>query len=82
MASALEGDKLTAAADRFKLFSVFLCDAALVKLMTSLVALSINNRESSCHAFAPFRTAPCLPSLTPLHLTSPHGNPPVCLPVS
>jgi hypothetical protein len=45
MASALEGDKLSAAADRFKLFSLFLCDAALVKLMTSLVALSMNNRE-------------------------------------
>ena len=46
MASALEGDKLSAAADRFKLFSLFLCDAALVKLMTSLVALSMNNRET------------------------------------
>jgi hypothetical protein len=41
--TALEVDKIFAAVERFKAYSVFLSDDALVKLMTSLVALSMNN---------------------------------------
>eukprot|EP00597_Dinobryon_sp_UTEXLB2267_P010966 CAMPEP_0170099810 /NCGR_PEP_ID=MMETSP0020_2-20130122/1260_1 /TAXON_ID=98059 /ORGANISM="Dinobryon sp., Strain UTEXLB2267" /LENGTH=2023 /DNA_ID=CAMNT_0010322537 /DNA_START=155 /DNA_END=6224 /DNA_ORIENTATION=- len=43
VASGLELDKLSAAIERFKGFSLFLSDSALVRLMTSLVALSMNN---------------------------------------
>lgn len=42
-ATPLETDKIIQAIDRFKVFSLYLSDDALVKLMTSLVALSINN---------------------------------------
>jgi hypothetical protein len=42
-ATYLEIEKINSAIDRFKIFSVFLSDNALVKLMTSLVALSMNN---------------------------------------
>jgi hypothetical protein len=49
MASGLELDKLAAAIERFKGFSLFLSDSALVRLMTSLVALSMNN----CALFYP-----------------------------
>lgn len=39
----LEVDKIFYAIDRFKLYTVFMSDDALVRLMTSLVALSMNN---------------------------------------
>lgn len=38
-----EIDKIFAAIERMKLYTIFLSDDALVKLMTSLVALSMNN---------------------------------------
>jgi hypothetical protein len=41
--SQSEIDKVFSALDRFKKFSVYLSDDALVKLMTSLVAMSLNN---------------------------------------
>lgn len=43
LATPLEIEKISAAVERFKGFSLFLSDSALVKLMTSLVALSMNN---------------------------------------
>ncbi len=48
--TALEVDKVLAAVERFKLYTVFLSDDALVKLMTSLVALSMNNLAVSATA--------------------------------
>lgn len=44
---ASEFDKISAALDRFKAYSAYISDDSLVKLMSSLVALSLNNLDSS-----------------------------------
>lgn len=41
--AAVDVDRVFGAVERFKAYSVFLSDEALVKLMTSLVALSMNS---------------------------------------
>jgi hypothetical protein len=38
-----EVDKMFTNLERFKTFSVFLSDESLMKLMTSLIAMSLNN---------------------------------------
>ena len=46
----IDADKVSAAIDRFKKYTVFLADDSLVKLMTSLVALSMNGLAVSAGA--------------------------------